>query len=153
VPQEVEPTTAPRERQSQGDLIETIRAIKNLMRRVRTALDGIRRDQEVAIDDAINLCVTNLRGVCRHEPVHMSVTTNETMKKADDALQKEIAFVLNTLSADSASLDLALRAIRAKCNGIEESASIEATGAWAIRLAEWRLQICEAHATFVRARL
>ena len=149
---EVEVVQPQRERPPQGTLVEDIRLTKVLMRRVRAALDGIRRDQDVAIDDALSLCARSIQKL-RPSKTTLQIVANPTMVQADLALQKEIAFMLNTLSADTSALDLVLRAIRAKCNGIEEIAAVESTGSWAIRLGAWKLQLCEAHAALIKARL
>lgn len=146
---ETEHTKAPRDHKTQGTLVEDIKSTKQLMRRVRSALDGIRRDQEVTIDDAIGMCVHSLRTAVT-PLASITIKPNDTMTRADAALQKEIAYVLNTLSTDSVSLDLVLRAIRSKCNGLEESMAIESTGAWAIRLAGWKMQLCEAHENLMK---
>ena len=122
---------------------------RQLLRRVRQAMDGVLRAQTLDIEDCrksliIGLQRTKMPTVVRTEQVP------KAMLAIDASLQAEIRLLLETLTVDRSALDLALRNIKSKCTYIIENNKAEASMTRAILMKRLKMQLQESFDTFIK---
>jgi hypothetical protein len=138
---------------SSEDLEKCTQAVartRNLLRRVRQALDGIVRAQTLDTEDTkksliIGLQRTKMPTVVRNEHVPKNLQT------IDANLQSEIRLLLETLTVDRSALDLALRNIKTKCAYIQDNNKAEASMTRAILMKRLKMQLQDAFDSFVKS--
>lgn len=127
-------------------LTERIQSLKQALRSLRRAIDGALADRAALEDDTLEALAAGLKHAAKSlaQPVRPAGQLPSDMQQADTLIQKEIRFLLGTLTVDRASLDAYLRFIKARHNSVLEAAAYETSAGVRISLAAWRMQLTEA---------
>lgn len=132
---------------------QKLQTAQKLLRRLQRSIAVSRASRDVLYEDAVSSLIWALRQATVGPEAHVISLedTDPVMKTADSKLQKEIAFVLQTLTVDRSSLDIVLRSIKAQTVAIEGLAARESATFWNVQLTQWASRINECGLTYVDA--
>jgi hypothetical protein len=118
----------------------------DLRRKVCEAFEAKRREREVLFDDATKTCILGLEGALRNlrRDADKPINSTAALTNADTKIQGEIRYMLATLTVDRQCMDKALRAIKLKCESIEELSRRDILTSLLLQLSQWRLALKDA---------
>jgi len=126
---------------------------QKLLRRLQRNIAMARASRDVLYEDVIANLIWALKQ-CKDPPESHVISLEDQstdMKTADAKLQKEIAFVLQTLTVDRSSLDMVLRSIKAVATSCDVLAARESATAWNIQMLQWASRLQESMGLYTDA--
>jgi hypothetical protein len=132
-----------------SDIIESQKSekIKRIIRHFERNRRNMLSTQRDLLDASVNVVSKFIKNIKFIDHSDLVLDVPNEMKIADSKIQTEIKFIIQTLSVNMKTLDLALKHIKQCCSNIEAQAKAESMASYCILATKWKLQILDSYAS------